>query len=143
MQVRISINLTYLTYCMTYKFTNETYNIIGAAMEVYNVLGYGFKEEIYQEALEKELSLRNIPFEHQPQIHIFYKGEQLEKFYQADLICYGKIIVELKALTELLGDSEQQLLNYLKATKMEVGMLLNFGAHTGLEHKRMANFFEK
>ena len=112
-------------------------------MEVYNVLGYGFKEEIYQEALEKELSLRKIPFEHQPQIHIYYKGQQLEKYYQADLICYGQIIVELKALTELLGDSEQQLLNYLKATKMEVGMLLNFGAHNGLEHKRMANFFEK
>lgn len=112
-------------------------------MEVYNILGYGFKEEVYQEALEKELTLRQIPFEHQPQIHIYYKGEKLEKFYQADIICYGKIIVELKALSELIGENEQQLLNYLKATKMEVGMLLNFGATEGLEHKRMANFFDK
>jgi len=128
---------------MAYKYAQETYNIIGAAMEVYNILGYGFKEEVYQEALEKELTLRQIPFDHQPQIHIFYKGEQLEKFYQADIICYGKIIVELKALSELTGENEQQLLNYLKATKMEVGMLLNFGSSEGLEHKRMANFFDK
>ena len=112
-------------------------------MEVYNILGYGFKEEVYQEALEKELSLRQIPFEHQSLINIYYKGEKLEKYYQADLICYGKIIVELKALPELSSENEQQILNYLKATKMEVGILLNFGSSEGLEHKRMANFFEK
>ena len=128
---------------MAYKYAQETYNIIGAAMEVYNILGYGFKEEVYQEALEKELSLRQIPFEHQSLINIYYKGEKLEKYYQADLICYGKIIVELKALPELSSENEQQILNYLKATKMEVGMLLNFGSSEGLEHKRMANFFEK
>lgn len=128
---------------MEYKYAQETYNIIGAAIEVYNILGYGFKEEVYQEALEKELSLRKIPFEHQPQIFIYYKGSKLEKFYQADIICYGKIIVELKALSELCGENEQQLLNYLKATKMEVGMLLNFGSSDGLEHKRMANFFNE
>ena len=128
---------------MAYKYAQETYNIIGAAMEVYNILGYGFKEEVYQEALEKELSFRQIPFEHQSLINIYYKGDKLEKYYQADLICYGKIIVELKALPELSSENEQQILNYLKATKMEVGMLLNFGASEGLEHKRMANFFEK
>ena len=128
---------------MAYKYAQETYNIIGAAMEVYNILGYGFKEEVYQEALEKELSLRQIPFEHQSLINIYYKGEKLEKYYQADLICYGKIIVELKALPELSSENEQQILNYLKATKMEVGILLNFGSSEGLEHKRMANFFEK
>ena len=128
---------------MAYKYAQETYNIIGAAMEVYNILGYGFKEEVYQEALEKELSLRQIPFEHQYLINMYYKGEKLEKYYQADLICYGKIIVELKALPELSSENEQQILNYLKATKMEVGILLNFGSSEGLEHKRMANFFEK
>ena len=128
---------------MAYKYAQETYNIIGAAMEVYNILGYGFKEEVYQEALEKELSFRHIPFEHQSLINIYYKGDKLEKYYQADLICYGKIIVELKALPELSSENEQQILNYLKATKMEVGMLLNFGASEGLEHKSMANFFEK
>ena len=74
---------------------------------------------------------------------IYYKGSKLEKYYQADIICYGKIIVELKALSELSGENEQQLLNYLKATKMEVGMLLNFGSTDGLEHKRMANFFNE
>ena len=128
---------------MTYKYAQETYNVIGAAMEVYNVLGYGFKEEVYQEAMERELTLRDIPFERQKIINIYYKEERLQRSYQADIVCYDKIIVELKALPKLSSECEQQLLNYMKATKMEVGMLINFGSSSGIEHKRMANFFDK
>ena len=115
----------------------EVYSLIGAAMEVYNELGYGFFEPIYQEAIEMELTARGVPFAAQEEVRVSYKGARLSKFYVADLIVFGKVIVELKALDRLTSREEAQLLNYLKATGLEVGVLINFGAHGKLEWKRM------
>lgn len=116
----------------------EVYAIIGAAMEVYNQLGPGFSEAIYQEAMEIEIDSRNIPNNPQQDIFIHYKGQKLKNFFKPDPICYEKIIVELKAIDRLTSHEEAQLLNYLKATGMPVGVLINFGAYNNLEWKRMA-----
>ena len=113
----------------------RTYNIIGAALEVHRELGCGFLEAVYQEALAKEFDLQKIPFEPHPVARIHYKGKPLEKTYQPDFVCFGEIIVEIKALTELSGLEEAQLVNYLKATGHKVGLLINFGARS-LEHRR-------
>ena len=115
---------------------DRTYKIIGAAMEVHRELGCGFLEAVYQEALENELALQNIPFQAQPLIQIFYKGRTLNKTYQPDFICFGEIILEIKALSNLTSVEESQLINYLKATNLKVGLLINFGAKS-LEHKRI------
>jgi GxxExxY protein len=117
-------------------FKDEVYAIMGAAMEVYKELGTGFLEAVYQEALEFELQSRQIPFEAQHCLTIFYKGRQLAKGYVADIVCYGTIVVELKALNRLSTKEESQLLNYLKATGKRVGLLINFGATPLLEWKR-------
>jgi GxxExxY protein len=117
-------------------YKEEVFNIIGAAIEVHRELGPGFLEGVYQEALEVELRTRNIPFESQKHIHISYKGGQLQKEYVADFVVYDKIIVELKALEQLSGTEESQILNYLKATGLKVGVLVNFGANGKLEWRR-------
>jgi len=114
----------------------EVYQIVGAAMEVYYQLGCGFLEPIYQQALEIELGRRRIPFEPQQEVVISYKGQILEKKYIADFICFNQIIIELKALHGLSGREESQLLNYMKATRMHVGLLFNFGSTPKLEWKR-------
>ena len=113
-----------------------TYKIIGACIEVHSQLGCGFLEPVYQEALALELKERNIPFEKEKLLEIHYKGNMLSKKYIADFICFNKIIVELKALSKLTSDHEAQILNYLKATGFELGLLVNFGTRK-LEHKRM------
>jgi len=104
-------------------------------MEVHKELGGGFLEAVYQEALERELVDRKIPFETQPIVKISYKGKHLKKSYQPDFICYGDIIVEIKAISILSGLEEAQVINYLKATGLKIGLLINFGAKS-LEHKR-------
>ncbi len=113
----------------------RTYRIIGAAIEVHKELGCGFLEGVYQEALGREFQGREVPFKSQPTIQISYKGEPLDKTYQPDFICYDEVIVEIKAISSLSGVEEAQLINYLKATGLKVGLLLNFGARS-LEHKR-------
>ena len=118
-------------------YKNEVYAIIGAAMEVYNQLGSGFGEAIYQETMEIELDLRKIPSNPQQDIFIRYKGTKLKQFFKPDFICYDKIIVEIKAVDRLTSREESQLLNYLKATGLPVGILINFGAERDLEWKRM------
>jgi GxxExxY protein len=118
-------------------YKNEVYAIIGAAMEVYNQLGPGFGEAIYQEALEIESDSRKISNAPQRDIFITYKGKKLKQFFKPDFICYDKIIVEIKALDRLTSREEAQLLNYLKATGLSVGLLINFGAERDLEWKRM------
>ncbi len=115
---------------------DEVFAIIGAAIEVHRELGPGFLEPVYQEALEIELASRKIPFESRKILTIAYKGRPLKKEYEADLVCYGQIIVELKALDRLSGKEEAQVLNYLKATGLRVGLLINFGSHGRLEWKR-------
>ena len=118
----------------------RTYKIIGAAMEVHKELGCGFLEAVYQEALGKEFVYQAIPFKPQPIIQISYKGKPLDKTYQPDFICYKDIIVEIKAISALSGVEEAQLINYLKATGLKIGLLINFGA-TSLEYKRMVYSF--
>jgi len=116
---------------------DEVYAVVGAAMEVYNELGAGFLEPVYQEALEIELTERGVPFEAQKELRIRYKGRLLKKTYQVDMIVFGKVIVELKALDHLTSREESQVLNYLNATGLEVGLLINFGAEGKLEWKRL------
>ena len=118
---------------------DEVYVIIAAAIEVHRELGPGFSEPVYQEAYEIELHRREVPLEAQKLLTIYYKGQRLRKEYIADLICYGQIITELKALDKLTGREETQLLNYLKATGFHVGLLINFGSHGKLEWKRFVN----
>jgi GxxExxY protein len=110
-------------------FKDECYAIQGAVFEVYREMGCGFLEAVYQECLEKELRRRGIPFVAQQELTLFYKGEELSQCYKPDLICYDKIIVELKALRDLNGEHRSQVLNYLKATGMRLGLLVNFGSH--------------
>jgi GxxExxY protein len=110
-------------------FREESYSIQGAVFEVYREMGCGFLESVYQECLEKELRLRGIPFIAQQELRLFYKGEELKQIYKPDLICFEKIIVELKALREINGEHRSQVLNYLKSTGMRLGLLVNFGCH--------------
>ena len=118
-------------------YKDEVYAIVGAAMDVYNSLGPGFLENVYQEAMEIELAERNIPSKPIQEIHIKYKGKPLKRFYVADIVCFDKIIVELKAMDRLTLREEGQLINYLKATGMKVGLLINFGHYPSLEWKRL------
>ena len=113
-----------------------TYKIIGACIEVHSQLGCGFLEPVYQEALSMEFKNRNIPYQKEKLIKINYKNKMLSKKYIADFICFDKIIIELKALSKLTSDHDAQLLNYLKATGFELGLLVNFGTKK-LEYKRM------
>ena len=118
-------------------YSKESYDIIGAAFEVYNQLGHGFLEAVYQEALEIELKKRGIPFEREKDIKIYYQGTALKQSYRADFVCYDKIIVELKAVSYLDDTHHAQVYNYLKATGYKLGILLNFGCSEGLERNRI------
>jgi GxxExxY protein len=120
-------------------FGKEVYEIIGAAIEVHKTLGHGFLEAIYQEAFEYELSDRKIPFSSQIELKVKYKNRYLQKTYIVDIIAYDKIIIELKALSNLSGKEEAQLINYLKATEFKVGLLINFGSPNKLEWKRFVH----
>lgn len=114
----------------------ETYRIIGACFEVYKEEGCGFLEPVYQECLEIELGLQSIPFKPQQSLGLRYKGRQLKKTYEPDLICFGDIIVEIKSVSQLLDEHRAQLINYLHAAGFEVGLLVNFGHYPGLEYER-------
>ena len=114
----------------------DGYALIGACFEVYNEMGNGYLEDVYQESLEMELTDRGIAYVAQPKLTISYKGRPLRKKYEADLLVFDKIIVELKAVKALLPDHEAQLLNYLKATGRRVGYLVNFGAFPKLDWRR-------
>lgn len=121
---------------MSLIYQNESYAIRGAAMRVYNVLGSGFLEAVYQEALEIELDKRHIPYEREKELEICYDGIKLGKKYVADFVCYDKIILELKAVKELDESHRSQLYNYLKATGFKLGFLINFGKYDELQIER-------
>ena len=108
-------------------YKDECYLIQGAIFEVYKELGSGFLEAVYQECLTKEFLSRKIPFRSQPELPIFYKGEVISISYRPDFICFEKIILELKAVKDVAPEHELQVLNYLKATNIRLGLLVNFG----------------
>ena len=114
---------------------NKTYAIIGAAMEVHRELGCGFLEAVYQEALEREFTYQEIPYKSQHPVRIEYKGKPLKKTYEPDFICYDDVIVEIKAMDKLSSNEHAQIINYLKASKLGIGLLINFGSPS-LQHKR-------
>lgn len=116
----------------------RTFEIIGAAMEVHREFGPGFLEGVYQDALEIEFQLRGIPYEREKAIVIKYKGQPLNHRYRADFVCYDEILVETKALKQLVSTDVAQTLHYLHATGLKLGLLINFGAPS-LEHRRFAN----
>ena len=117
----------------------ETHAILGACFEVYNELGCGFLEPVYQECLELELRARNIPFEAQRPLRVCYKGEQISRSYMADFVCFDGVIVEIKAIAQLLGEHRAQVLNYLHATSLDVALLVNFGHYPKLEYERFVS----
>jgi len=119
-------------------YKKEVYNIIGAAMEVHRVLGQGFLEAVYQEALAIEFRLRNIPFVEFPKLKIDFKGVTLKKYYVPDFLCYDEIIVEIKAIQKCSSDDESQIINALNAAKKIVGVLINFG-EPSLSWRRFVN----
>ena len=118
-------------------YKEEAFKIMGAAFQVYNTLGHGFLEAVYQEALEIELGRRGIPNEREKELRITYDGVELKQTYKADFVCYGKIIVELKAVSALDDAHRAQVYNYLHATGYRLGLLLNFGCADELEHQRI------
>lgn len=117
----------------------ETFQVRGAIFEVYREMGCGFLEAVYQECLAKEMRLKKIPFVSQQELMLQYKGEPLEQKYKPDFICFDRIIVELKAVKELTAEHRAQIHNYLKATGLEVGLLVNFGHSPNVEIERIVN----
>ncbi len=115
----------------------EVYEIVGAAMAVQNELKANFLEAVYQEAMEIELGLRSIPFLPQVLLPVFYKGRELKCRYKADLLCYEKVVVEIKVMERLTSKEEAQILNYMAATRMKVGVLINFGDPGRLDWQRL------
>jgi len=120
-------------------YAEEAYELQGAIFEVYKTIGCGFLEAVYQECLEKEFTLQDIPFESQTELKLDYKGEILKQTYKPDFICFDNIIVEIKAVKELTNEHQAQVINYLKATDMELGLLVNFGSYPKAEIKRLIN----
>jgi GxxExxY protein len=119
-------------------FKEESYTIVGACMKVHAALGKEFLEAVYHEALKRELAKSNIPFQSNVKLQVMYNGEKLNKYYIADIICYDKIIVELKSCYMLTKDHYRQLQNYLHATQYAIGILINFGENS-LTYKRILN----
>ena len=118
-------------------YEEESYQIMGACFEVYSIRGRGFLEAVYQECLEIEFAERGIPFVYQQRLPIFYKGRTLGQYYKADFVCYGKIIVEVKAVARLIDEHRAQAINYLRATDMRLGILINFCGSPKLEYQRL------
>jgi len=118
-------------------YKDEAYAIVGACFEVYNELGCGFLEAVYQECLEMELTLRGIPFRAQVELGLAYKGRALKQIYQPDFVCYEKVILEIKAASDVDDGHRAQVHNYLKATSHRLGLLVNFGHHPKLQYERI------
>ena len=122
-----------------FPFADETYRILGACLEVYNELGCGFLESVYQECLAIELQQAEIPFEAQRVLTLNYKGTAIDKKYAVDFLCFGNVVIEIKAVPRLIGEHRPQALNYLHAGDFDVGLLVNFGHYPKLEYDRFLN----
>jgi len=118
-------------------YKQESYMINGAIFEVYKELGSGFLEAVYQECLSKEFSRQKIPFTAQPELTIWYKNEPIAQTYKPDFICYDKIIIELKAVSEINQIHRAQVLNYLRITKLKLGLLINFCSYPKVQIERL------
>ena len=118
-------------------YKEESYRIVGVCFEVYKEMGCGFLEAVYQECLEMEFLTQEIPFKPQAELFLSYKGRPLRQKYVPDFICFDKIIVEIKAVSELADLHRAQIQNYLKATGYKLGLLVNFGHYPKLEHERI------
>jgi GxxExxY protein len=122
-------------------FKEECYQIQGAIFDVYREMGGGFLEAVYQECMERELATREIPFVSQPELKPHYKGESLRPIYKPDFVCFGKIILELKAVKEIAPEHntrKAQVMNYLKASRLKLGLLINFGSYPQVLTTRLA-----
>ncbi|MFH0991058.1 MAG: GxxExxY protein [bacterium] len=117
-------------------YPEESYAIIGACFNVYKLMGCGFLEAVYQECLEIEFSTQNIPFHSQFELTLKYRDHPLKQHFKPDFVCYEKIVIELKAVSTLVDEHRAQVLNYLNATKMQLGLLVNFGHYPKLEYER-------
>lgn len=122
---------------MALLYEEESYAILGACFEVYKQKGCGFLEAVYQECIAIELELRGIPFAAKPQLQLEYKGRTLQQTYEPDFICFDRIILELKSVSELNDIFRAQVHNYLKATGFRLGLLVNFGIYPKLTHERI------
>lgn len=120
-------------------YADEAYAIFGACFEVYNQMGNGFVEPVYQECLEIELEMRDIPFVSQHELHLHYRGRALKRKYIPDFVCYGKIIVEIKAVSSLTDEHRAQVHNYLASTGYQLGLLINFGNAKGVQYERIVH----
>jgi GxxExxY protein len=120
-------------------YKEESYKLVGACFEVYKQKGCGFTELIYHECLKIEFELQNIPFVYEPPIQLEYKGKTLGQHFKPDFVCYDKIIVELKSVSNLIDEYRAQTMNYLNATKFDLGLLVNFGHYPKLEYERFGN----
>ena len=118
-------------------YKDESYRIVGACFEVYNEMGCGFLESVYQECLTWELRDQNVPFVAQQRLALVYKHHRLEATYEPDFVCFDAIVVELKAVKELSDEHRAQVHNYLKATGFRLGLLVNFGQHPKLVYERI------
>ena len=121
----------------TCPYAAQTYEIIGACSEVYNNKGCGFLEAVYQECLEIELQLRSVAFVPRPRLNLEYKGHPLMQVYEPDFLCFDKVVVEIKAVSQITDEHRAQLLNYLHATGRDIGLLVNFGHYPGLQFERI------
>ena len=119
-------------------YKEECYAIQGAIFEVYREMGHGFLEAVYQECLLKELQSRQVPFTAQPILRLSYKEQPLEQAYRPDFVCYDRIILELKAVKNIAPEHKAQVINYLKATGVKLGLPVNFGAYPKAEVSRLA-----
>lgn len=119
-------------------FEEESYKIIGICMEVHKKLGTGFLESVYQEVLQKEFVKKDIPFEQQKKLQLYYDQVPLKKYFIADFVCFDKIIIEIKSVSFMNDKAKQQVINYLKATNFKLGLLINFG-ESSLKWKRVIN----
>ena len=118
------------------RYKKTVYEIIGAAMDVYNELGFGLRESVYQEALALELVTRDLSCEREKQVNIFYKQQQLQQLYKLDLLIDNEIIIETKSVSELNADHRSQLFNYMRLTQKDIGILINFGNAEQLQGER-------